>query len=50
MTHALDAETPASVAAIVPLSPLSSGTTYDVQFVGTVDGADTSRSWSFTTQ
>jgi uncharacterized protein YkwD len=45
-----DAETPGSAAAIIPLSPLRSGTTYDVTFVGAVNGAPVSRTWSFTTR
>lgn len=43
-------ETPSSAAAIVPLSPLTSATTYDVQFVGAVSGLPVTRSWSFTTR
>jgi uncharacterized protein YkwD len=39
-----------TAAAIVPLDPLAAGTTYQVQFNGTVDGVAVSRSWSFTTQ
>jgi uncharacterized protein YkwD len=39
-----------SAAAIVPLSPLASGTTYDVSFTGTVDGTQVTRNWSFTTK
>lgn len=39
-----------SVAAIVPLSRLASGTTYDVSFVGAIDGAPVARNWSFTTK
>jgi uncharacterized protein YkwD len=50
LTHAVDAETPASGAAIIPLSPLAAGTTYDVAFAGTVDGVAVSRNWSFTTK
>jgi uncharacterized protein YkwD len=50
LTRSADANTPASAAAIIPLSALSSATTYDVQFVGTVDGIAINRSWSFTTQ
>ncbi len=42
--------TPASAAAIVPFEVLRAGTTYDVQFAGTVDGLAVSRSWSFTTR
>ncbi|SNS14052.1 Uncharacterized conserved protein YkwD, contains CAP (CSP/antigen 5/PR1) domain [Noviherbaspirillum humi] len=50
LVNSSDAETPTSAAAIVPLNVLSAGTTYDVQFTGTVDGAPVTRSWSFTTQ
>jgi uncharacterized protein YkwD len=50
LSHDVDAETPTSAAAIIPLNTLSSGTTYDVQFSGTVDGVTVDRSWSFTTQ
>lgn len=45
-----DIHTPASSAAIIPLTVLTAGTTYDVQFTGTVDGVAASRSWSFTTR
>lgn len=44
-THASD-----SVAAIVPLAALVRSTTYDVSFVGTVDGVPVSKTWSFTTE
>lgn len=47
---AADPLTPPSAAAIVPLGVLSPGTTYDVQFSGSVDGVAVSREWSFTTQ
>ncbi|MBA5607349.1 CAP domain-containing protein [Duganella sp. FT3S] len=50
LSHATDAETPTSAAAIVPLAVLQSGTTYDVAFSGAVDGVPLSRSWSFTTR
>ncbi|RJG04633.1 CAP domain-containing protein [Noviherbaspirillum cavernae] len=50
LARANDAKTPTSVAAIVPLDPLTAGTTYDVQFAGTVNGVNVTRSWSFTTQ
>lgn len=39
-----------SVAAIVPLTPLKSGTVYDVSFVGAVNGTAVSKTWSFTTK
>jgi hypothetical protein len=45
-----DPETPRSAAAIVPLSPLAAGTTYDVSFVGSVDGLGVTENWSFTTK
>lgn len=47
---AADPLTPPSAAAIVPLGVLLPGTTYDVQFSGTVDGTAVNREWSFTTQ
>ncbi len=50
LSQATDANTAASVAAIVPLNVLSAKTTYDVQFSGTVDGVAAARSWSFTTR
>ncbi|WP_229262903.1 CAP domain-containing protein [Duganella radicis] len=39
-----------SAAAIVPLAPLKSATTYDVRFSGTVSGVAVTRNWSFTTK
>lgn len=48
--NSIEGRTPASAASIVPLSPLASGTTYDVQFIGTVSGAPIARIWSFTTR
>jgi uncharacterized protein YkwD len=45
-----DTHTPTSAAAIVPLNRLAANTTYDVRFVGTVDGTSVTRNWSFTTQ
>jgi hypothetical protein len=50
LSHDVDAETPASGAAIIPLSRLASATTYDVTFAGTVNGTPVARSWSFTTR
>lgn len=38
-----------SAAAIVPLAPLAANATYDVTFVGAIDGTSVSRTWSFTT-
>ena len=51
LSHATDPnETPTSAASIVPLSPLASSTTYDVQYIGTVSGLPVARAWSFTTR
>lgn len=50
LQHASDPATPVSAAALIPLDPLVSGETYDVQFSGTVDGVVASRVWSFTTR
>jgi uncharacterized protein YkwD len=50
LSRATDADTSGSVAAIVPYSVLSAKTTYDVQFIGTVDNTPVNRSWSFTTR
>lgn len=49
LEHGSDSETPSSAAAIIPLSVLRKGVTYDVEFSGTVDGAVVARSWSFST-
>jgi hypothetical protein len=38
LSHANDSATGEAVAAIVPLAPLRSATTYDVSFSGTVSG------------
>jgi len=48
--HANDARTPQSAAAIIPLRPLASKTTYDVTLVGAVAGNPVNISWSFTTK
>ncbi len=45
-----DSETPRSAAAIIPLAVLRTGTRYEVEFIGTVDGIAVNRSWSFTTR
>jgi uncharacterized protein YkwD len=50
LTSATDTDTPASAAAAIPLAALVSGKTYDVQFVGAVDGVPVTRNWSFTAQ
>lgn len=46
----VDAHTPTSAAAIIPLNRLAEGTTYDVQFSGVLNGIPVTRSWSFKTQ
>lgn len=45
-----DKHTGRSVASIIPLTPLRSGTVYDVSFRGSVDGVNADRDWSFTTR
>ncbi len=50
LSAAVDANTPTSAAAIVPLQVLTTQATYDVEFRGTVDGIRAVRSWSFTTR
>lgn len=50
LTHDADPVTPQSAAAIVPLAKLATGTSYDVNFTGTVNGVPVSRSWAFTTR
>ena len=47
---ATDRDTPSSAAAIIPLQPLRSGTTYSVSFTGHVDGQAVERRWQFTTR
>lgn len=49
LEHRSDSETPASAAAIIPLSPLRAGTIYDVEFSGAADGTPVTRNWSFST-
>lgn len=49
LTSAVDTETPTAAAAIIPLSSLTAGTTYDVQFSGHAGSQAVQRSWSFTT-
>lgn len=39
-----------SVAAIIPLGPLTANTRYDVSFSGAIDGVAVSKTWSFTTK
>ncbi|RFP08032.1 MULTISPECIES: CAP domain-containing protein [unclassified Duganella] len=50
LSHAVDALTPETAAAIVPLAPLKSATVYDVSFSGLVAGVAVTRNWSFTTR
>lgn len=50
LSSATDSHTQSHEAAIVPLSRLTSGTTYDVSFSGTVDGVAVTQIWSFTTK
>ncbi len=45
-----DIHTANSVAALIPLAVLKSGTTYDVTFNGSVDTVPVNKSWSFTTK
>ncbi len=47
---AADRDTPSSAAAIIPLQPLRSGTTYSVSFAGRVDGQAVEQRWQFTTR
>ncbi len=49
LEHRSDNGTPASAAAIIPLSALRRGVTYDVELSATVDGVSVSRIWSFST-
>lgn len=39
-----------STAAIIPYAPLAPATTYDVRFIGQVDGLPVDRAWSFMTR
>lgn len=50
LRRSTDVHTPNSAAALVPLTVLRAGTTYDVSFSGTSDGAPISKTWSFTTK
>ena len=50
LTSSNDAHTPVSAASIIPLAPLTGNTSYDVSFIGKVNGADITRSWSFSTR
>jgi uncharacterized protein YkwD len=50
LARAGDPETPKSAAAIIPLTPLKAGTTYDVTFTGAADGVAVTKAWAFTTK
>ncbi len=50
LEHGSDGDTPASAAAIIPLTVLRKATTYDAEFVGSADDIAVARRWSFTTQ
>lgn len=50
LVNASDPDTPRSAVAIIPLMPLLSATSYEVEFVGTVDGIAVNRRWTFTTR
>lgn len=50
LRRSTDEHTPRSAAALVPLGVLRAGTTYDVTFTGSSDGAPVARTWSFTTR
>jgi len=49
LTHAVDAETPAHAAALIPVVPLAPGTIHRVAFSGSVSGMPVSRTWQFVT-
>jgi uncharacterized protein YkwD len=49
LTHAVDAETPAHAAALIPVSPLAPAAIYKAVFSGSVDGTAVSTSWEFMT-
>jgi uncharacterized protein YkwD len=50
LAAATDRHTPGSAAAIIPLDELATGKTYDVRFIGSLDGVPVDRAWSFTTR
>ena len=50
LTSGSDVHTPVSAASIIPLAPLAANTTYDVSFIGKVNGADITYNWSFSTR
>lgn len=47
LTFATDSDTTRSVAAVIPLAPLTSGV-YTATFAGQVDGVQVNKTWSFT--
>jgi hypothetical protein len=49
LTHAVDAETPAHAAALIPVSPLAPGTIHQLVFSGAVNGTPVSSTWEFLT-
>nr|WP_070292020.1 CAP domain-containing protein [Janthinobacterium sp. HH106] len=50
LTSGNDVHTPVSAASIIPLAALNANTSYDVSFIGKVNGADVTQSWSFSTR
>jgi uncharacterized protein YkwD len=50
LTSTSDANTPPSVAAIVPLDTLLPATVYEVRFIGLVDELPVDHTWTFTTR
>jgi hypothetical protein len=49
LTHAVDAETPAHAAALIPVSPLAPATIHQLVFSGSVKGMPVSKTWRFMT-
>ena len=49
LTHAVDAETPAHAAALIPVSPLAPATVHQVVFSGSVNNTPVSKTWQFMT-
>ncbi len=49
LTHAVDAETPAHAAALIPVSPLAPVTVHEVVFTGSVNKMPVSMTWQFMT-
>ena len=51
LTAETDAQrTPSSAASLIPLEVLAEQTTYDARFIGTVNGVEVNRGWSFMTR